>query len=233
MLAKQVKQRLEEATGHLFKDAVLLQRALTHSSARNASVENYERLEFLGDRVLGLVIAEMLFHIFPGAMEGELSVRLNTLVNAETCAQIAEEIGLLDIINVGEDMKLFEGRRLVNIHADVVEALIAVIYIDNGLEDVIPFIHRFWNKRILHPEGRRRDAKTELQEWAHRQGSIQPPIYRILKRVGPDHDPVFEVEVQIRGFSLKGIGRSKRQAEQSAAERMLYCVGVWKQESDE
>jgi len=230
VLGKCVKKHLEKVTGHQFKDQDLLEVALTHSSAQNIGIGDYERLEFLGDRVLGLVIAEMLFHLFPTAKEGELAIRLNTLVDTETCAQIAEKIGLPDLIRVGADMKWLGRRRLSNVYADVVEALIAVLYTDGGLAASYPFIHRYWSERIHRPEGQLRDAKTELQEWAHRQGSVQP-VYRVLTRVGPDHAPIFEVELQIPGFSLvNGKGESKRQAEQAAAKEMLYREGVWKQE---
>lgn len=226
-----VKQ-LEKATGHRFKNKAALERALTHASVQDGNRGNYERLEFLGDRVLGLVIAEMLGQFFPDATEGELSVRLNALVNAEVCAQVAEEIGLPGIIHMGAEMKSLEGRRLVNIYADVVEALIAVIYLDGGLEAVRRFIHRYWDERAHSSEGQRRDAKTELQEWAHRQDGAQP-LYRVLKRKGPDHDPVFEVEVRVSGFApARGKGQSKRQAERAAAEDMLCREGVWAQEDD-
>jgi len=222
-------RQLEKATGHRFKDRIRLERALTHASVQDAGKGNYERLEFLGDRVLGLVVAEMICCIFPDATEGELSVRLNALVNAEVCTQIAEEIGLPGMIHMGPEMKSLEGRRLGNMYADVVEALIAVIYLDGGLEAARLFVFRYWDERIRRSENQRRDAKTELQEWAHRQGGVQP-IYRILRRKGPDHEPVFEVELRVSGFaSTRGKGQSKRQAERAAAEEMLYREGVWVQ----
>lgn len=232
MPGKYAKQ-LEKVTGHRFRDRFRLERALTHSSVQDASTGNYERLEFLGDRVLGLVIAEMICQFFPDATEGELSVRLNALVNAEVCAQIAEEIGLPAMIHMGTEMKSLEGRRLGNMYADVAEALIAVVYLDGGLEAVRPFIYRYWEERARRSGSQRRDAKTELQEWAHRQDGAQP-LYRILKRKGPDHDPVFEVEVRVCGFApASGTGQSKRQAERAAAEAMLCREGVWTQQNGE
>lgn len=220
-------KKLIKLTGHSFKDENLLHTALTHSSVQASDQGNYERLEFLGDRVLGLLISEMLCHFFPKATEGELSVRLNGLVNADTCAEIALEMGLHNMVYVGPEMKNLEGRRLSNMHADVVEALIAVIYIDGGLEAVRPFINRFWQKRAQQSDAGRRDAKTELQEWAHTQNGAQPH-YRIMKRHGPDHDPIFKVEVRLVGFAPEaGEGRSKRHAEQSAAEALLIREGVW------
>jgi len=232
-MAERYVKQLEEITAHRFKDRARLERALTHASVQDARKGNYERLEFLGDRVLGLVIAEMICLIFPHASEGELSVRLNALVNAEVCARIAQQIGLPDMIHMGLEMKSLEGRRLSNMYADVVEALIAVIYLDGGLAAVRPFIHRYWDERARRSAGQRRDAKTELQEWAHRQGGAQP-LYRVLKRKGPDHDPVFEVEVRVSGFApAKGKGRSKRQAERAAAKEILCREGVWTQENGE
>ncbi|WP_375672596.1 ribonuclease III family protein, partial [Bartonella sp. AA16SXTY] len=117
-----------------------------------------ERLEFLGDRVLGLLIAEMLYQLFPQASEGELSVRLNSLVNAQTCADIALEMELPVMIHVGFEMKNLKGRRLTNMYADVIEALIAVIYLDGGLESVRPFIQRYWQSRAKQMDAGRRDA---------------------------------------------------------------------------
>ncbi|WP_407965089.1 ribonuclease III [Bartonella sp. C271] len=222
-----VIDQLEKLTGHSFKDVDRLKRALTHSSVQSSENGNYERLEFLGDRVLGLLIAEMLYKIFPQASEGELSVRLNGLVNAQTCADIALEMGLPDMVHVGCEMKNLEGRRLANMHADVIEALIAVIYLDGGLESVRPVIQRYWQDRAKKMNAGRRDAKTELQEWAHTQDSAQPH-YQVVQRYGPDHDPIFIVEVSICGYAPEiGRGSSKRQAERDAAERILRREGIW------
>lgn len=219
---------LEERTGHHYLNLERLQRALTHSSVQSPSGSNYERLEFLGDRVLGIAVAQMLFEAFPEASEGELSVRLNALVNAETCAAIADEIGLAEFIRTGSDIKSLNDKRMMNVRADVVEALIATIYLDGGLEAARRFINRYWQGRSLETGAARRDAKTELQEWAHQQGNVQP-LYTIESRSGPDHEPQFVVQVSVKGFPPeKGQGRSKRIAEQSAAEAMLYRQGVWK-----
>lgn len=218
---------LETITGHKFVDIKRLTKALTHSSLQSSEIGDYERLEFLGDRILGLIIAEMLYCEFPNAVEGELSVRLNSLVNSETCYEIALEIDLPNIINMGAEMKQLEDRRLTSIYADVIEALIACIYLDSGLDSARTFIVRFWGERMRHSETQRRDPKTELQEWAHQQNGAQPS-YRVLKRKGPDHDPVFEIEVRIPGFApATGKGSSKRLAERAAAEILLYREGVW------
>jgi len=210
-----------EITGQTFADTERLQRALTHASLHPGSGGDYERLEFLGDRVLGLVIAELVFQAHPGAPEGELSLRLNALVNAETLAAIAEEIGLVDYIKAGRQMRGMAGAKRINIRADAMEALIAVIYLEGGLEAARTFIHRFWSGRASGPASLRRDAKTELQEWAHRTSGLTP-TYDTLSRTGPDHDPVFTVVVRIgEELAAEGSGRSKREAEQAAARQVL------------
>ncbi|MCZ2203814.1 ribonuclease III [Bartonella sp. A05] len=226
-MKRSIIDQLEMVTGHSFKDEERLKRALTHSSVQGSEQGNYERLEFLGDRVLGFLIAEMLYQFFPRAREGELSVRLNGLVNAQTCADIAQEIGLSDMVHVGSEMKSLEGRRLASVYADVIEALIAVIYLDGGLESARFFIRRYWQDRAKRMDAGRRDAKTELQEWAHTQDSVQPQ-YRVLNRCGPDHDPTFMVEVSVSGFAPEiGQGSSKRHAERVAAEKILRREGIW------
>lgn len=221
---------LEERTGHKFANLERLEKALTHSSVQVQAGESYERLEFLGDRVLGLCISEMLYNAFPDAAEGELSVRLNALVNAETCAAIADELALGNIIRTGADIKTVKDKRLANVRADVIEALIATIYLDGGLDAARGFIDRYWKTRSQQTGAARRDAKTELQEWAHQQGNLHP-VYEVIGRSGPDHDPQFTVEVTIAGFpSEYGDGRSKRLAQQVAAEKVLLREGVWKQD---
>jgi len=223
------KAKIEQITGHVFADAGLLARALTHSSAENAALGNYERLEFLGDRVLGLVVAELLCRLYPQAPEGVLSARLNMLVNAEICAEIALKTGLAAFVDMSADMRQSAPRRLVNVYADVMESLIAALYVEGGLEAARQFILRYWEEAARDSANARRDAKTELQEWAHKQKAGAVPLYRVVKRRGPDHDPVFEMEVQIAGFApAAGRGSSKRQAEQAAAELMLRREGVWR-----
>ena len=218
---------LAAITGHRFSDHAVVERALTHPSAPGRSGADYQRLEFLGDRVLGLTVAEMLFAAFPAASEGELSVRLNSLVNAEALASIADEIGLGRFVHAGSDIRAQSGRKRVNINADVVEALIAALYLDGGLEAARGFIRRYWQARALTVEAARRDAKTELQEWAH-QSVTASPAYHTLSREGPDHEPVFTVSVTVgRLEPAIARGRSKREAEQNAAAALLEREGVW------
>ncbi|MHC1549612.1 ribonuclease III [Phyllobacterium sp. K27] len=218
--------KLEEKTKHVFRDLGRLERALTHSSARSSAGSDYERLEFLGDRVLGLVIADLLFRAYPTAAEGELSLRLNSLVNADTCAAVADEIGLHEFIKTGSDVKGLADKRLKSLRADVIESLIATIYLDGGLEAAQPFIERYWDARSKGSNSAQRDPKTELQEWAHQQNGAQP-LYNVVERTGPDHDPQFTIRVMVKGFEPAiGKGRSKRLAEQEAAIALLYREGV-------
>lgn len=219
--------RLEAMIGHSFTDRARLDRALVHASALPSRGSNYERLEFLGDRVLGLCVAEYLFTTFKDAKEGELSVRLNQLVSAQTCASVADEMELHRFIRTGADVKKLTGSRMLNVRADVVESLIAALYLDGGLEVARGFILKYWEKRTSRPDSGRRDAKTELQEWAHAKFAATP-AYRVDERSGPDHDPRFKVTVEIPGVSPEqGVERSKRAAEQVAATRLLEREGVW------
>jgi len=225
------RTRLEALIGHEFAEKERLDRALTHASARTQKGGNYERLEFLGDRVLGLCVAELLFRTFGTATEGELSVRLNQLVSADTCAEVADELGLHLFIRTGADVKKLTGKRMMNVRADVVESLIAAIYLDGGLEVARRFILKFWEKRAARADGARRDAKTELQEWSHAKFGITP-TYRVEERTGPDHDPRFKVTVEVAGIKPEtGVERSKRAAEQVAATKMLEREGIWQQSS--
>ena len=225
---------LEKRLGYSFTDYSNLERALTHTSVRKRSdtAFHYERLEFLGDRVLGLAISDMLHKQFPNANEGELSLRLNAMVNGTTLAGIADELRLHEFIRTGGDLKEITGKRMQNVRADVLEALIASIYLDGGLDAASGFVERFWRSRLHDAAAARRDSKTELQEWAHAQ-RLGTPTYREVDREGPDHDPCFTVAVRINGMeSATGSGRSKRAAEQEAARALLEREGVWQGEEN-
>ena len=226
--------KLEERIGYAFKEHARLVRALTHASATKVSgdISHYERLEFLGDRVLGLCVAELLFDQFPDAPEGELSVRLNAMVSGKTCAEIADDIGLHDFIQAGADVKQLTSKRMRSVRADVTESLIAAIYLDGGLEPAKQFVEKYWKKRLLEEGGAIRDSKTALQEWAHIKTGATP-VYKVIKRSGPDHDPTFIVEVEIEGTkNAQGRGKSKRAAEQAAAQAVLLREAVWLQTAD-
>jgi ribonuclease-3 len=211
---------LEIRIGHSFGDPSLLARALTHSSA-NSSASN-ERLEFLGDRVLGLVIAEMLAAQYPGDAEGALTVKLHALVRREACAKAGEAIGLgphISASGVALNMQIL---------ADACEAVIAALYLDGGLDVARRFIETHWSDQIAALGGDMRDAKSALQEWSQGQKTDPSmPAYRVVKREGPDHAPHFAVEVAVKGHdAVVGEGSSKREAEQDAARKMLLKLAL-------
>jgi ribonuclease III len=220
---------LENRIGYRFRDAALLTIALTHISAlkgpRNRA-GSYQRLEFLGDHVLGLVISDMLFRSFPKADEGELSRRLADLVRKETCAEIAVSIELGAAIKLGSSEANAGARRRPAILADVCEALIGAVYLDGGYAGASALVERLWQERMRATAQPLRDPKTVLQEWAQARG-LPTPAYREVARSGPDHSPEFRVAVQLPNFApAEGLGRSKRAAEQAAAAAMLTREGV-------
>jgi ribonuclease-3 len=225
-----VKDRsaLEERIGYHFADKTLLERALTHISAASggARVNSYQRLEFLGDHVLGLVISDMLYRGFPRANEGELSRRLADLVRKETCADVARAIDIGPALSLGSSESSAGGRLRATILADACEALVGAVYLDGGYPAAESFVERFWKERMLKPLRPLRDPKTMLQEWAQAR-ALPTPVYRELARTGPHHNPKFRVAVELPDRPpAEGTGTSKRAAEQAAAAEMLGAVGV-------
>jgi ribonuclease III len=220
---------LEQRIGYHFSDPSMLEIALTHISAlrgaRNRS-NSYQRLEFLGDHVLGLVISDMLYRAFPKADEGELSRRLADLVRKETCAEIARSIDLGAAIRVGSSEANAGARTRLAILADVCEAVIGAVYLDGGYKAAEQLVERLWEVRLSATAQPLRDPKTVLQEWAQARG-LPTPAYREVGRSGPDHSPEFRVAVALPAFApAEGLGRSKRAAEQAAAAAMLAREGV-------
>jgi ribonuclease-3 len=220
---------LESRIGYRFADPDMLECALTHISALKGArnrAGSYQRLEFLGDHVLGLVISDMLYRSFPKADEGELSRRLADLVRKETCAEIARTIDLGTAIRVGSSEANAGARTRPAILADVCEAVIGAVYVDGGYKAAEDLVDRLWQARMQAKAQPLRDPKTVLQEWAQARG-LPTPVYREVARTGPDHSPVFRVAVQLPGFApAEGTGRSKRVAEQGAAAAMLAREGV-------
>jgi ribonuclease III len=215
---------LQERIGHIFASPALLERALTHVSAvtgQNVRLQSYQRLEFLGDRVLGLVIAAELMAAFPEAEEGELSRRLSELVRKETCAEVAAAWDVGPNLKLGAGEAITGGRRKNTILGDACEALIGAAYADAGLEAARAVVLSGWRNRIAAAPPDRRDAKTALQEKV--QGEGHPvPSYRELSRSGPDHKLSFVVSVTVAGLgTATGAGHSKREAEQAAARAFL------------
>lgn len=215
---------LAKSLGHVFADMTILAEATTHGSAAKGA-RNYERLEFLGDRVLSLVVADMLLKRFPVEPEGDLARRHAALVRRETLAAIAVETGLGAHITLGKGEAESGGRNNPGILADVCESTIAALYLDGGLDVAARWITRHWSDRMTMPVEPPQDAKTALQEWAQGRG-LPAPVYTVLSRVGPDHAPVFEVGTAVDGFApARGEGPSKRIAEQNAAAVLLEAVG--------
>ena len=235
MAAKRDPAGFEKTLGYKFRDPGLLDRALTHASAlaergNHDPAATYQRLEFLGDRVLGLVVADMLISTYPDAVEGELARRLARLVSGETCAEVAMDMGLDAFVRLGGSLARKRSGTASGVLADVCESVIGALYRDGGLDAARPVIERYWRERMTAMSGSLRDAKTALQEWAHSKG-LETPNYRELSRSGPDHAPVFEIEVVIDGREgALGGGRSKREAEQVAAEAVLRRDGIWSEE---
>ena len=210
-----------ERLGHSFTQPDLLIRAVTHASISTATRPDNQRLEFLGDRVLGLVMAEALLAADKGASEGQLAPRFNALVRKETCADVARQIDLGAVLKLGRSETMSGGRRKEALLGDAVEAVIAAVYLDAGFEAARDMVLRLWGDRIDTVKADARDAKTALQEWAQARGQT-PPTYKELGRKGPDHAPVFTIEVRLTsGESATAEATSKRSAEQSAARALL------------
>jgi ribonuclease-3 len=219
---------LETTIGYKFRDKALLERALTHISALKGQgrAGSYQRLEFLGDHVLGLAVSEMLFAAFPKAEEGELSRRLADLVRRESCADVARAIDLGASLRLGASEIRSGGRSRIAILADVCESLIGAVFLDGGYKAAKALVERYWSDRMRAPARPLRDPKTVLQEWAQARG-LPTPSYREVERTGPHHDPVFRVAVVLpEREPAEGRGRSKRAAEQAAAAALLAREGV-------
>ncbi len=222
--------RLERRLGHAFKDPTLIERALTHSSVRQAgrtAVRDYELLEFLGDRVIGLLVAERLAALYPDRSEGELTLRLHKLVDREACARVAREA------EIGPALRLAGGETRVGdrgrdtILADACEAVLAAVFLDGGLEAARTAFLNLWGELLAQLDQLEiRDAKTALQEWA--QGLGRPlPAYAVVSRTGPDHRPLFTVEVSVQGLAPEAAdGASRQEAEKAAAAKLLAREGL-------
>ncbi|MDG1212057.1 MAG: ribonuclease III [Paracoccaceae bacterium] len=211
--------------GHRFEKIGLLDRALTHPSISSHMNPDNQRLEFLGDRVLGLVIAEVLIERYPDEAEGVLAPRLNDLVRKETCAEVALAVGIDQFLRLGKSESQTGGRRKIAILGDAMEAVIAAVFLDAGLDAARDMILRLWKARI-EAQGDRppMDAKTALQEWAQANG-MKPPRYNTVGREGPDHAPVFTIAVVLEtGATAEAEAKSKRAAEQAAAAKLLESL---------
>jgi ribonuclease-3 len=221
-------EELESSLGHTFRDRDLLKRALTHVSAVTSGKrhETYQRLEFLGDRVLGLAISQLLYDMFPKAEEGELSRRLADLVRKESCAEVARVWDVGSHLYLGPGESQTGGRDKTAILGDVCEALIGAVFVDAGYEAARALVLRGFSERMRTPRRPLRDAKTSLQEWAQARG-LEPPNYKEAARSGPAHAPNFTITVEVPGFEpCSAQGSSKRIAEQAAAVHFMEREGI-------
>ena len=211
----------EARIGHRFATPELLGRAVTHASMSSANRDDNQRLEFLGDRVLGLVMAEALLSHDLSASEGLLAPRFNALVRKETCADMARVIDLGSVLKLGRSEMLSGGRRKQALLGDAMEAVIAAVYLDGGFDAARRMILALWKDRIGTVQEDARDPKTALQEWAQARG-LPPPDYQEVGRTGPDHAPAFTIRALLKdGSSADATAGSKRQAEQAAAQILL------------
>jgi len=211
---------VEQMIKYKFKNPQLLKSALTHSSVSSNVAKNYERLELLGDRMLGVSVASMLYEMFPNEPEGNLSQRFTALVCKETVADVAKNIGLDKAMFVADD----EIRQNENVLCDVCEAVIGAIYVDSGMDEAFAFVKDYWQDLVGKHIAPPKDAKTTLQEVAHVKGYL-PPIYKVVDRSGLEHEPIFTVEVSL-GKDLKALGKghNKKLAEFAAASKILEQI---------
>ena len=213
---------IEQHAGHKPIDLAMFERALTHSSR---SEENYERLEFLGDRVLGLVIADWLYALFPNEPEGKLSRRLNVLVARTTCAEVARDLGLAAQMRLGKQARDDGAFESDNVLGDMVEALIGALWLEAGYETAKTFIRKAWRERVNRQDSAPQHPKSALQEWAAAHDR-RAPAYEVVGRSGPQHAPTFVVKVSIKGVGdAEAEGLTKQDAETAAAQALLDQLG--------
>ncbi len=214
---------LQKSLNYVFRDETLLKTALTHASAAATDVNlvDYERMEFLGDRVLGLIVAERLYALYPQETEGDLSKRHTALVRAETLARAARRLNLGDVMVLSESEKAAGGTHNENILSDMMEAIIGAVFLDGGMDAARNMFNPLLDDDILQMANPPRDAKTALQEWAQGRG-MPLPEYVVVSRTGPDHAPDFTVSVTLtNGKKATAKGASKRAAEKQAAQTLL------------
>ena len=217
-------ERFEKRLGYIFKNPKYLLEALTHPSFSSTNRSDNQRLEFIGDRVLGLIVAEALAKQDPKASEGKLAPRFNALVRKETCSGVAQEIDLGLVLKLGRSEMITGGRRKNAVLGDAMEAVLAAVYLDGGFPAAKDIILRLWAKRISGVELDARDSKTRLQEWAQAR-QLEPPVYTLIDRAGPDHSPIFNIQVKLKtGAKMCAKAGNKRDAEQAAAKMMLETL---------
>ena len=205
----------------VFKNPDLLEKALTHPSYRRRRINDFERLEFLGDRVLGVIVAEMLYNAFPKEKEGDLAKRSAALVNGDICFEVAREIQLGDHVKViGAVLN-----QSTSVLGDALEAVIGALYLDGGLEAARHFVEPLWKKRLNQSNKPPKDYKSQLQEWSQKY-SLGIPNYEVKSSTGPAHSPEFVVEVQVGDYTIQATGSPRKQAEQESARLLLELVNT-------
>lgn len=212
---------LETLLGYRFCDPEVLKRALTHRSIDGGG--SNQRLEFLGDRVLGLVVAHLLFTLFPAEQEGELARRHACLVSKDTLAEVGRIIGIGGYLHLSNSEEIAGGRGNASHLEDACEALIGAIFLDGGLAPAAAFVERYWKPLLLAVKEPPKDPKTGLQEWAQGRGMALPE-YVEISRLGPDHAPEFEIEARVGKHAARGLAGNKRAAEQAAAKTLLTAL---------
>ncbi len=225
MSEQERRARIAAAFGRFFSDWSLAERALTHASFGDGqrTTSHNERLEFLGDRVLGLLAAEHLFAAFRDAKEGGLATRLNALVNRAACARAARRAALGELLRLSKAEDAAGGREKEGILADACEAVVAALYLDGGMEAARAFFLAHWAEELAGVNTAPRDAKTALQEWAHQTGRPEPR-YVVVGREGPDHAPRFTIAAQVGEVSAEGVAGAKQEAERAAAQALLDAM---------
>lgn len=212
----------QKRLGYTFKNIDILRRALIHSSYGDGrgDVRDNERLEFLGDRVLGLLAAQFLFNADQHFEEGDMAPRLNALVKKEACARAARRAGIGEVLLLSKSEAKSGGREKIKILGDACEALLAALYLDGGMDAAKNFFTTFWDKELHDPATCLHDPKSQIQEWAQGKGDALP-VYTLVKRFGPDHAPVFLIEVEAGGLHARGKAQNKQEAERDAARNLL------------
>jgi ribonuclease-3 len=232
MAGRHAHEKLQARLGYHFADPDLLVRALTHASALSPGkrVQNsYQRMEFLGDRVLGLVVADLLYKRLPKATEGDLNRSLVRLVRKETCAAIARQLSVGEDLRLGDAEARTGGAEKDAILSDVAEAIFAAVYLDGGYGRAYELVERLLDDHFEAALNLRADSKTTLQEWAQSRG-LEPPVYAEIERTGPDHAPEFTIAVRLGDFdAITASGPSKKLAEHKAAEAFLIREKVWRE----
>ena len=215
-------KKLEEILGYKFNKPALLKQALTHGSYSSKSDENYERLEFLGDRVLGLSVSKILYDTFQSDEEGDLSQRFVSLVCNESVAEVAQNLKLNEFMIVASE----EIRTNDTVLGDICEAVIGAIFIDGGFDKAFAFVEKNWKDLLKKNKQTHKDAKTLLQEESHIK-ALGSPVYKVESREGSEHEPIFTISVSLKDTPPQiGVGKSKKTAEQDAAEKMLNFLGI-------